>query len=62
MNDPMKLLDEMIEDVKDSNAAIDRSKSGGYVETCGCGALTLAAPCPKCRRELETETRKGQSK
>lgn len=53
----MQRLDAMIEDVRDANAAIERSKRGGYVEACGCGALTLERPCPKCRRDRAAETR-----
>lgn len=50
-----KQIDNMIQDLCDTNAAIERSKLGGYAETCGCGALTLQAPCPRCRRERDAK-------
>jgi hypothetical protein len=44
-------LDRLIADLKDTNLAILRAKAGHVVEQCGCGAITVKSPCPKCRRE-----------
>lgn len=45
-------LDAMIEDARDANKAREQSEHGP-VERCACGAYTVRAPCPKCRREAE---------
>lgn len=47
----MDRISAMLEDLRDANDAIQASHRDGVIQRCGCGAVTLNPPCPKCRRE-----------
>ena len=61
MKDPMQKLETLLEDLRDTNAALSRAACGGVIERCACGCFTLRQPCPRCARAAEAE-KDGQPK
>lgn len=62
MKDPMQRLDHMLEDLRDTSAALRGAAGSARVERCGCGCFTLRAPCPKCAREAAEKDGKEKGK
>lgn len=55
MKDPMQRLAQILDEVRDTNAALRRAACGGTIDKCKCGAFTLQEPCPRCVREAEAK-------
>jgi hypothetical protein len=59
VKDPMQRLAQILDEVRDTNAALRRAACGGSIDRCKCGAFTLEDTCPRCVREAEAKENKG---